>query len=160
MHGSHDDHHHHGHGHGVGHNRAPEKAAQWQTPHSHDVPHDQDHPQVSDEFRDLDLVEKAFCEGFAATSDPTSFLRLAGVPFSAKDAGGKTLHLLRVEHSAATDVGNITPHLGGGSFRYAPLPAKMTSRRNDLAFVYFDGSEAIRLTYGAVKTLSALPVEI
>src|SRR5512138_1696554 len=119
MHGSHDDHHHR-HGHGVGHNGAPAKAAQWQTPHlSHDHHHDHDDPAVSDEARDLDLVEKAFCEGFAATSDPTSFLRLAGVPFSGKDASGKTLHLLRVEHNATTDIGNITPHFGGGSFRYA-----------------------------------------
>jgi hypothetical protein len=156
MHGSHDDHHHHGHGHGVGHNGAPAKAAQWQTPHSHDHHHEHDHAPVSDEFRDLDLVEKAFCEGFTATSDPTSFLRLAGVPFSAKDANGKTLHLLRVEHNAATDVGNVTPHLGGGSFRYAPLPARMTSRRSELHFVYFDGSEAIRLGYAEMKKLEAL----
>jgi hypothetical protein len=160
MHGSHDDHQHHGQGHGVGHNGAPAKAAQWQTPHIHEDHHEHDHPPVSDEFRDLDLVEKAFCEGFAAASDPTSFLRLAGVPFSATDADGKTLHLLRVEHSAATDVGNITPHLGGGSFRYAPLPARLTSRRNDLGFVYFNGSEAIRLSYGAMKKLAATPSEI
>ena len=161
MHGSHDDHHHHPHGHGVGHNGAPAKAAQWQTPHMPDHhDHDHEHPPVSDELKDLDLVEKAFCEGFAATSDPTSFLRLAGVPFSAKDDGGKTLHLLRVEHNAATDIGNITPHLGGGSFRYAPLPAQMTSRRNELHFVYFDGTEAIRLSYSEMKTLVALVNEV
>lgn len=158
MHGSHDDHHHHHrHGHGVGHNGAPAKAAQWQTPHIEDHHQEHGHPPVSDEFRDLDLVEKAFCEGFAATSDPTSFLRLAGVPFSGKDASGKILHLLRVEHNAATDVGNVTPHLGGGSFRYAPLPAHMTSRRSDLHFIYFDGSETTRLSYSETKALSTLP---
>jgi hypothetical protein len=154
MHGSHDDHHHHPHGHGVGHNGAPAKAAQWQTPHAPDHHHDHAPQPVSDEFKDLDLVEKAFCEGFAATSDPTSFLRLAGVPFSAS-RDGKTVHLLRIEQNAATDVGNITPHLGGGSFRYAPLPAQMTSRRNELCFVYFDGTETLRLSYGEMKRLES-----
>ncbi|MBX2806124.1 MAG: hypothetical protein KTR19_09145 [Hyphomicrobiales bacterium] len=152
MHGSHDD---HSHSHGVGHNGAPAKAAQWQTPHLHDHQHDHEHPATNDELKDLDLVEKAFCEGFAAASDPTSFLRLAGVPFTATNSEGKTLHLLRVEHNAATDVGNITPHLGGGSFRYAPLPTRLASRRSEFHFVYFDGVAAIRFSYAEMKKLEA-----
>ena len=32
---------------------------------------------------DIDQVEATFVEGFAATTDPTSFLRLANVPFEA-----------------------------------------------------------------------------
>ncbi len=154
MHGSHDDHHRHDrHVHGVGHNGAPAKAVQWHTPHNHDHHHEHAHPPVSDELKDLDLVEKAFCEGFAAASDPTSFLRLAGVPFSATDADGKTLHLLRIEHNTATDVGNITPHLGGGSFRYAPLPGRLTSRRDTLRFVYFDGAKAVPLSFADARSL-------
>lgn len=158
MHGSHDHpgHHGHAHPHGPGHNAAPDKAAQWQTPHAPDHTHEDE--RLSDEQKDLDLVERAFCEGFAATNDPTSFLRLAGIPFSGRDAGGKTLHLLRVEHNTATDIGNITPHLGGGSFRYAPLPARLTSRRYSLRFVYFNGVEVTPLTFADAKKLEHFEV--
>ncbi len=38
---------------------------------------------------DLDKVEKAFVDGFLAATDPTSFLRLARVPFEmAADGAG------------------------------------------------------------------------
>jgi hypothetical protein len=49
------------------------------------------------------------------------------------------LALLRVEVDSVADVGSITPHLGGASFRYDPLPACMVSRRKRLRLVYFDG---------------------
>ena len=45
------------------------------------------------------------------------------------------------------------PHLGGASFRYDPLPAKITSRRRRLRFVYFDGKELRPLTLGEVRAL-------
>jgi hypothetical protein len=102
---------------------------------------------------DLDLVEAAFVEGFTTTTDPTSFLRLARVPFEAKAAGGSKLALLRVEVEALTDVGAITPHLGGDSFRYDPLPSHIASRRRKLRFIYFDGSAARALTLGEVREL-------
>ena len=86
-----------------------------------------------------DLVEAAFVEGFLAVSDATSFLRLAKVPFEATAADGAKLALLRVEVDAVADVGSVTPHLGGATFRYDPLPARMISRRKRLRFVYFDG---------------------
>jgi len=47
------------------------------------------------------------------------------------------------------------PHLGGGSFRYDPLPAKITSRRRRLRFVYFDGSGLRRLALGEVRMLES-----
>ena len=82
----HDDHHHHEHGHhdhGPGHNHPPRQAVQWQTPHrpagAMALSPEQPEP-------DFDLVEAAFAEGFATASDPTSFLRLAGVPFEGTDA--------------------------------------------------------------------------
>src|SRR5262245_5287893 len=105
MHFGHDHDHHHGHhggGH-LGHNReAPRRAAQWQTPHRPDEPH-HDHGRAPEP--DLDLVETAFAEGFATATDPTSFLRLAQVPFTATAPDGTALSLLRVEIEAATDVG-------------------------------------------------------
>jgi hypothetical protein len=159
-HDGHPHHHHHAdddglhhHGpHGIGHN-GHRGAAQWQTPH---LP--QGHAATTPEQHepDLDLVETAFVEAFPSAPDPTSFLRLAGVPFTGKGKDGVVLSLLRVEAHQATDVGSVTPHLGGASFRYDPLPAAMTSRRKSLAFVYFDGGGVVRLTLAEAKALTAV----
>lgn len=140
--------HEHGHG-GIGHN-GHRGAAQWQTPHLPDG-HAATAPEQHEP--DLDLVETAFVDAFPTASDPTSFLRLAGVPFTGKGKDGVVLSLLRVEAQQATDVGSLTPHLGGGGFRYDPLPAAMTSRRKRLTFVYFDGGGLARLTLAEAKAL-------
>ena len=158
MHQGHDhDHHHHGNGSslgaaGAGHNHiAPSRGTvQWQTPHEPQQPEDDHHHGEPD----LDLVEAAFVEGFSTASDPTSFLRLARIPFEATDASGAKLVMLRVETEATVDVGTLTPHLGGGSMRYDPLPAAMAARRRRLRFVYFDGSGARKLTLGEVRGLT------
>jgi hypothetical protein len=152
MHGGHDhDHsHHYSNGGGgplaatpagIGHNRPsePKRPVQWQTPHSNDAPADPEGSRRAE--TDLDLVEAAFVEGFLAASDATSFLRLARVPFEGTAADGVKLALLRVEVDSVADVGSITPHLGGASFRYDPLPARMVSRRKRLRLVYFDGEK-------------------
>lgn len=146
MHDGHD--HHHGAGGGIGHNghRPP---LQWQTPH---LPPGAEAQGAEPAERDLDLVEKAFLEAFPRAPDPTSFLRLAGVPFVGKAADGRMLNLLRVEARLTTDIGALSPRLGGGH-RYDPLPAKMVSRRESLALVYFDGSELLRLDLAAAKAL-------
>jgi hypothetical protein len=135
------------------HNRGsdPRWPVQWQTPHRNDA-RIEDTPPRSEP--DLDLVEAAFTEGFVATSDPTSFLRLARVPFEATAADGTKLALLRVEIDDIADVGSITPHLGGGSFRYDPLPARMVSRRKRLCFVYFDGQNPRTLSLAGALALA------
>lgn len=149
----HHGHYHHGH-HRHGHN-AERTAAQWQTPH---VPRDNhthnDEPDASDDHRDMDLVEAAFYEGFLTAPDPTSFLRLAGIPFRATASDGSTIQLLRVEQLRQIDVGLLTPNLGGGS-SYAPLPAKLTSKRQSLSFVYAGGSETHRLSFIEARALTA-----
>jgi hypothetical protein len=142
MHGGHEHDHTNGGGAliaGIGHNRPrePRRPAQWQTPHRDEAPtaaQGQPRPET-----DLDLVEAAFVEGFLGASDATSFLRLAQVPFEGTAADGAMLALLRVEVDSVADVGSITPHLGGATFRYDPLPARMVSRRKRLRLVYFDG---------------------
>lgn len=138
---------------GVGHNAASQ-ATQWQTPHQ---PRDHQHVHQDprpDHAKDMDLVEAAFCEAFASASDPTSFVRLAGIPFEAVTEDGKRLVLLRVEHQSTTDIGNVTPHLGGQSFRYAPLPAKLASSRSELRFSYFDGRSVQRLSLEQAKAMA------
>lgn len=135
---------------GPGHNHPP-AAAQWQTPHLPDGAKTQvdDRPEV-----DLDLVEQSFVEGFLAASDPTSFLRLAGIPFQAADSSGKTLSLLRVSLDQDTDVGSVTPHLGGQSYRYDPLPAKLVSKRQKLRFIYHDGEAVQELDFADARALT------
>ena len=59
--------------------------------------------------------------------------------------------LLRVEIDAVADVGAVTPHLGGGSFRYDPLPQALVSHRRRLRFVYFDGAGPRHLTFADVQ---------
>ena len=141
---------HLGHDHaGLGH-RGGAAAKQWQTPHLADA-----HPLPPEEKGepDLDLVEKAFAVAFPQAPDPTSFLRLAGVSFVGETAGGRRFSLLRVELNMTTDIGSLTPHLGGQSHRYDPLPAQMVSKRERLAFVYFDGAGTLDLTLAEAKAL-------
>ncbi len=154
MHQGHDHdhhHHHHGNGAGAGHNHAqpPRGTVQWQTPHK---PYEQDSDPGEP---DLDLVEAAFVEGFWAASDSTSFLRLARIPFEAIDAGGIKLVMLRVETEMVTDVGTMTPQLGGGAMRYDPLPAKMAAQRRRLRFIYFDGGGLRALKLAEARELSS-----
>jgi len=157
MHRGHDHHHHHNGGGGaepvgLGHNHArePHRVAQWQTPHLPGAAQEAAQPEP-----DLDLVESAFVEGFAAATDPTSFLRLACVPFEATAPDGTKLVLLRVESDAVTDVGSVMPHLGGASLRYDPLPAGLVARRRRLRFVYFDGQGPRPLSLAEVRGLTS-----
>jgi hypothetical protein len=145
-------HHDHHHPHRPGHN-APPRAAQWQTPHN---PAASQAPDTAPE-PDFDLVEQAFIAGFIDAPDPTSFLRLARIPFEGRTAEGETLKLLRVETSDAVDIAALSPHLGGGSMRYDPLPAKLVSRRRKLDFVYFDGTAARKLSFAEALALALVP---
>ncbi|ABQ33009.1 MAG: hypothetical protein E6614_02020 [Bradyrhizobium sp.] len=120
---------------------------QWQTPHQPEGAR-----PVAVVEPDLDKVEAAFVDGFIAAPDPTSFLRLARIPFEIL-RDGASLKLLRVEIDALTDVGSLTPHLGGGTFRYDPLPSNFISRRRRLRFIYFDGAGLTPLTYAELREL-------
>jgi len=160
MHRGHDHDHHNGGGGyahaaaaGPGHNHAVagRKPVQWHVPHRSDAPADE---AATNHEPDLDLIEAAFVDGFRQASDPTSFLRLARVPFEVVTVDGTRLALLRVEVEAIADVGAVTPHLGGASFRYDPLPGRMVSRRSRLRFVYFDGQGLRALALAEVRDLS------
>ena len=112
------DHHHHvagASGYGLapaaGHNAAAQ-VAQWQDPHSHRHAADPSMPEP-----DFDLIEASFAENFPKASDPTSFLRLARIPFVGRRSDGRQLRLLRVEFEQATDVGSVMPNVGGGTLR-------------------------------------------
>lgn len=162
MHDDHDRHDHtHGHGHSRahshasahshGHNAMPRDVVQWQTPH---LPHGHERAPENPRETDLDLVEAAFVEAFSHAPDVTSFLRVAGVPFVGEDASGRRYHLLRVETEDMVDVGSVSPLIGGEGVRYDPLPAKLTSRRRRLAFLYHDGRGVQRLDFAATRRLA------
>ena len=110
-------------------------------------------PPVDPATADLDLVETAFLEGFARAPDPSSFLRLAGIPFVGEAADGARLHLLRVETEDLVDVGAVMPLVGGAGVAYHPLPARLTSHRRRLAFVYHDGAGPKHLGFAAARAL-------
>jgi hypothetical protein len=160
MHRGHDHDHHHHNGSGAssghhelpaaGHNHVhrPAGVAQWQTPH---LGEGQQAAEQQQGEPDLDQVEAAFVEGFATAADPTSFLRLANVPFEATAVDGPKLVLLLV-----TDVGSIMPHLGGATFRYDPLPAAMVTRRRRLRFIYRDEGGVRALSFAEVRALGML----
>ena len=165
MHDDHDHHHHHGdghwhshgpnghhHSHPPGHNGPAGKPLQWQTPH---LPPDHAKEQPADPGNvDLDLVETAFLEGFARAPDPSSFLRLAGIPFVGETAEGLRLHLLRVETEDLVDVGAVMPLVGGAGVAYHPLPTRLTSHRRRLAFIYHDGTQQKHFGFAAARALT------
>jgi hypothetical protein len=153
----HDHHHDHGPGHHrhaphdwAGHNHAqpPRSVAQWQTPHKPSG--GQETPRSEP---DLDKIETAFVESFFTATDQASFLRLARIPFEIALADSARLRLLRVEIDALTDVGSLTPHLGGETFRYDPLPSGLISQRRRLRFVYFDGNGLRALSFAEARDL-------
>ena len=101
----------------------------------------------------LRSVETAFLEGLGRAPDPSSFLRLAGIPVVGEMADGSRLHLLRVETEDMVDVGAVMPLVGGAGVAYHPLPVRLTSHRRSLAFIYHDGTEQKRLGFAAARAL-------
>src|SRR5258708_24584954 len=93
----------------IGHNQGnmPVRPAQWQVLHGDPKPGGS---EPGSAVTDLDLVEAAFAEGFLAAGDPTSFLRLARVPFPAMTPDGAKLAPFRVEIDSIADVRAIPPH--------------------------------------------------
>ena len=133
-----------------GHNRSKDgSVAQWQTPHLNE----HSPKACTNSETDADLIELAFIRALATAPDPTSFLRVAQIPFDAGTSNGTRLVLLRVETENITDVASVTPHIGGESFRYDPLPGRLVTRRERLRFVYFDGRELQVLSLASVRSL-------
>ena len=135
---------------GSGHNTSPRAASQWQDPKA-------DESQESRPAeRDLDLVEQEFHRLVLTSTDPTSLLRLARVPFVADIGDGKLMRLLRVSVSDEIEVGAISPGYAGSDVVYHPVPASRVQRSRSLRFVYHtpDGSRAF--TYPEVRDLPDL----
>ena len=66
---------------------------------------------------------------------------------------GKTYQLVRVEQIQKTDIGSLTPHLGGQTHRYDPLPAQLVAKRDALEFIYYDGEKPVTLSFEEARAL-------
>jgi hypothetical protein len=141
--------HDHPHEHGPGHNRPAPHATQWQNPLSRAGAPTAEEP-------DFDLVEEAFCEAAQNASDPTSFLRLAGVPFVADLGGGKRMRLLSYSIANETEVGAVAPGFEAAEPVYHPLPASRVRKLRRLRFTYHTAEGVKEFSLSEVRNLPDL----
>jgi hypothetical protein len=90
------------------------------------------------------------------STDPTSLLRLARIPFVADLGDGKLIRLLSIRISDEIEVGAISPAYGGREVVYHPVPAPRVKRSPNLRFIYHtpDGIRAFR--YAEIRDLPDL----
>ena len=78
----------------------------------------------------------AFIEGFRSAADKTSFLRLAGIPFSRGGADGLTLYLVDAAIVSNWQIGMASPAFASRELAYLPYPGTMVSERETMSFTY------------------------
>jgi len=135
---------------GPGHNTGPRAASQWQTP----KPEEGQEPRSPEP--DVDLVEQEFHRLALTSTDPTSLLRLARVPFVADIGGGQLMRLLRISVSEEIEVGVISPGYGGTDVVYHPVPASRVQHSRGLRFVYHTPDGIRAFTYAEIRDLPDL----
>jgi hypothetical protein len=133
-----------------GHNSGFRAASQWQDPKADEVPASRPADQ------DLDLVEQEFYRSVLTSTDPTSLLRLARVPFVADIGDGKLMRLLRVSVSDEIEVGAISPGYGGSDVVYHPVPASRVQHARNLRFVYHTPDGIRAFTHAEIRDLPDL----
>ena len=132
---------------GPRHNAGFRGASQWQDAKKGDP------LQARAADADLDLVEQELYRSVVTSTDPTSLLRLARIPFVADLGGGKLMRLLSISVSDEIEVGAISPGYGGSDVVYQPVPASRVQHTRNLRFVYHtpDGIRAFR--YAEIRDL-------
>lgn len=146
------DHHHDQMAHG--HNGAPKGYAAWE------LPRDKASSSAdggSAPEPDFDLVERSFVDGAHNHPDPTSFLRLASVPFHARLLDGSDGYLLGYVIEDVVEVGAVMPTIGDGPANYNVVPASRLAKRRHLFFQYWTKKGEIRLSLAQARGLKALP---
>lgn len=131
MHGSFGHHHHHHHGHGEGHNHAD-------ADHLHSHVHGGSSKQRRDE---LATLASSFIKNYRSAEDKTSYLRLAGIPFSLEGEDGLTLHLVDAKITSNWQIGTASPAFGSKELVYMPYPGEMVSERETMSFTYVSMTE-------------------
>jgi hypothetical protein len=135
---------------GPGHNAGVRAASQWQDPKTDEM------LQTRPPDLDLDLVEQEFYRSALTSTDPTSLLRLARVPFVADIGGGKLMRLLSISVSDEIEVGAISPGYGGCDVVYHPAPASRVKHSRNLRFVYHTPDGIRAFTYAEIRDLPDL----
>jgi hypothetical protein len=135
---------------GPGHNTGPRTASQWQDPKA------EEGLQSRPAEHDLDLVEQEFYRSALTSADPTSLLRLAGVPFVADIGGGKLMRLLSISVSDEIEVGAMSPAYGGTDVVYHPVPASRVKHSRNLRFVYHTPNGIRAFSYAEIRDLPDL----
>lgn len=114
---THDEHHHHGHN---------------QTPAEH--LHSHPHPQEAGE--EQIALSEAFVDGFRNAQDKTSYLRLAGIPFTRKGSDGLSMYLVDVAINTNYQVGTASPAFASRELAYLPFPGSMVTNLETMSFTY------------------------
>jgi hypothetical protein len=135
---------------GPGHNAGFPGASQWQDTKRNEL------PQARATEHDLDLVEQELYRSALTSTDPTSLLRLARVPFVADLGGGKVMRLLSISLSDEIEVGAIFPAYGGGDVVYHPVPASRIKHSPNLRFIYHTPDGIRAFSYAEIRDLPDL----
>jgi hypothetical protein len=135
---------------GSGHNAGFRGASQWQDTKRTEPP--QAHPAEDD----LDLVEQELYRSALTSTDPTSLLRLARIPFVADLGGGKVMRLLSISVSDEIEVGAISPAYDGSDVVYYPMPASRVKHSRSLHFIYHTPDGIRAFTYAEIRDLPDL----
>jgi hypothetical protein len=132
---------------GPGHNGGFAGASQWQDAKRNEP------LQARAAERDLDLIEQELYRAVLTSTDPTSLLRLARIPFVADLGDGKVMRLMSISVSDEIEVGAISPGYGTAEVVYHPLPASRVQHIRNLRFVYHtpDGTRAFH--YADIRDL-------
>ena len=112
--------------------------------------------QIRAADHDLDLVEQEFYRSALTSTDPTSLLRLARVPFVADIGGGKVMRLLSISVFDEIEVGAISPGYGGTDVVYHAVPASRVTHSRNLRFVYHTPDGIRAFTYAEIRDLPDL----
>jgi len=135
---------------GPGHNAGFRGASQWQDTTTNEP------PQARPAEHDLDLVEQELYRSALTSTDPTSLLRLARIPFVADLGGGKLMRLLSISVSDEIEVGAISPAYDGGDVVYQPMPASRVKHSQNLRFIYHTPDGIRAFTYAEIRDIPDL----
>ena len=135
---------------GPGHNAGFRGASQWQDTTTNEP------PQARPAEHDLDLVEQELYRSALTSTDPTSLLRLARIPFVVDLGGGEVMRLLSISLSDEIEVGAISAGYGGSDPVYHPVPASRVKHSRNLRFVYHTPDGVRAFTYAEIRDLPDL----
>lgn len=141
---AHGHHHHHHHDHHQHDHEAHDHAAPGAGHNHRDMQHLHSHPHGEAQHlnrEELRELAASFVDGFRASEDKTSYLRLAGIPFQISDSDGRAMHLVDTKIETSWQIGTATPGFASRELAYLPFPGKMIAARETMSFTYVSLTE-------------------